>query len=74
MKTVPCTIFCSLVYTIHACTVLFAIFKYPEIRFPEEFSKVPKVPDNRGLTVFGFGDAPDGGGLNLSINFSIVSS
>ncbi len=26
-------------------------FEYPEICYPEEISKVPKVPDNQGLTV-----------------------
>ena len=33
---------------------MFTTFKYPEIRYLEEISKVPKVPDKQGLyaTVF----------------------
>ncbi len=27
-------------------------FEYPEMCYPEEMSKVPKVPDNQGLTVY----------------------
>ncbi len=39
-------------YAKHACTVLFTIFKYPLIHYPEEISKVTKVPDKRGLTLY----------------------
>ncbi len=53
MKTVPSAIFSGYLYTKHACTVVFTIFKFPEIHYPEEISKVPKVPDKRGLTVVG---------------------
>ena len=44
----------TLVFTQNHAYTIITIFKYPEIRYPEEISTVPKVPDNQGLTVLIF--------------------